>query len=70
MIHSVRELLWKGIGKSCFHCLSKKKYDYTISTAEKTLNLGNMLLSVVTYTQMLLQISAWYWTLLQIPEMT
>ncbi len=76
MIHSVRELLWKGVGKSCFHCLGTTKHDYNVSTAEETQferlellsSFGNMLLSVVTYTQMLLQRSAWYWTQLQIPE--
>lgn len=33
MIHSVRKFLWKGIGKSCFHCLRETKHHYT---AEET----------------------------------
>lgn len=78
MIHSVRELLWKGIGKSCFHCLRKTKHDSVVSIAEETqferlvllASFGNMFQNVVTYTQMLLQRSAWYWTQLQIPERT
>lgn len=32
MIHSVRKLLWKGVGKSCFHCFWEKENMITLSS--------------------------------------
>lgn len=38
MIHSVRELLWKGVGKSGFHCLRKHTHTITPPPLQKNNN--------------------------------